>query len=191
MFLALWYHGQFSLPRKTEANHQAYQFFFSFTCKSQGKLNFSDVDLTSTWVGKGRMLPATLMSLILHGFAAIWNTFGRIYGNQIQFGFHTFFIHWWYIFLVVFFLCVWERYFFWMSITQQWGKNQKANPRHQDASLDSIFSLLLNATEHCHMMANMHGFNFTHRGICLQMTTTFSNAFLSKTADSIQSLIFL
>ena len=64
--------------------------FFLFTRKSQGKLKFSHVDLISTWVGKGRMLPAALMSLIFHGFPAIWNTFGRIYGNQIQFGFHTF-----------------------------------------------------------------------------------------------------
>ena len=63
MFLALWYHGQLSLPRKTVTNHQAYQFFFSFTRKSQGKLKFSHVDLTSTWVGKGRMLPATLMTV--------------------------------------------------------------------------------------------------------------------------------
>ena len=65
-------------------------YFFLFTHKSQGKLKFSHVDPTSTWVGMGRMLPATLMSLVFHGFRAIWNTFGRIYGNQIQFCFHTF-----------------------------------------------------------------------------------------------------
>ena len=98
MFLALWYRGQLSLPRKTEANRQA-----------KGSLNSaSDVDLASTWGGKGRMWPATLMSLILHGFPAICNTFGRIYGNQIQFGFHTFLypleIH----FSSCFSFCVWE-----------------------------------------------------------------------------------
>ena len=75
---------------------------------------------------------------------------GEFMATKYNLVFIFFFIHWWYIFLVIFFLCVWERYFFWMSITQQWGKNQKANPRHQDASLDSIFSLLLNVTEHCH-----------------------------------------
>ena len=91
MFLALWYRGQLSLPRKTEANCQAYLFFFCLLAKAKGSLNSAnDVDLTSIWVGKGRMLPAALMSLIFHGFPAIWNTFGRIYGNQIQFGFHTF-----------------------------------------------------------------------------------------------------
>ena len=91
-----------------------------------------------------------------------------------------------------FFLCEWERYFFWISITQQQGKNHKTNPRHQNASLDSMVSLLLNATENCliKLCTAMHGFNFTHRGICLQMTTTFSHTFLSKTANSIQSLIF-
>ena len=39
-------HGQLSFPRKTAANHQAYLFFFY---------------LTSTWVEKGRTLPAALI----------------------------------------------------------------------------------------------------------------------------------
>ena len=80
-----------------------------------------------------------------------------------------------------------------MSITQQQGKNHRTNPRHQTASLDSILSLLLNATEHCliKLCMTMHRFNFTHRGICLPMTTTFSHAFLCKTANSIQSLILI
>ena len=82
--------ANFLFPGKPRQITKPIYFFFSFTRKSQGKLKFNHVDLTSTWVGKGRVLPAALMSLIFHGFPTIWNTFGRIYSNQIQFGFHTF-----------------------------------------------------------------------------------------------------
>ena len=104
---------------------------------------------------------------------------GKFMATKYNLVFILFFIHWRYIFLVFFLFVCENGSFFWMSITQQQGKNHKTNPRHQNASLDSIFSLLLNATENCliKLCTAMHGFSFTHRGICLQMTTIFSMHF--------------
>ena len=140
-------------------------------------------NLTSTWVGKGRTLPATLICFLWF-FCHLEHLWNNLWQGII---------HWKYIFLVVF-IFVWERYCFWMSITQQRGKDHKTNPRHQKASSHYRWMSLNIATDG---NARLHGFNFTHGGICrlndkhvfprisiLRLPIQFSHKFFLKFAIS-------
>jgi len=60
MSLVISHLGRLILPSKTAVDHQTYLVFL-LTGKSQRKLKFSHVDLTSTRLGKGKTLPTASM----------------------------------------------------------------------------------------------------------------------------------
>ena len=66
-------HGQQYLPRKVAANHQAYLFFWP--------------NINMSWKWQNVTCRFNMFSMV---FSPIWNTFGRTYDKQIQFGFYTF-----------------------------------------------------------------------------------------------------
>ena len=144
-------HGQLSLPRKNAGNHQAYLFLWP--------------NINMSWKGQNVAFRFNMFSMV---FPPSRSPLGEFMTSKYNLVFILFvFILKVHFFLVFFFLCVWERYCFWMSITQQRGKDHKTNPRHQKASFHCYWMKLNIATQPMHGNARLHGFNFTHGGICL------------------------
>ena len=117
---------------------------------------------------------------------------GEFMTSKYNLVFILFFIHWRYIFLVVFF-CVSEN-----GTVSEWVSH---NNEERTIKLIQDIRRHLLITVECHWTlshkimqgnARLHGFNFNQGGICLQIKwqPRFPKHFFLKTADSIQSLIF-
>jgi len=168
-------HGQLSLPRKVAANHQAYLFFWP--------------NINMSWKGQNVTCRFNMFSMV---FPSSGTPLGEFMTSKYNLVFILFFIHWRYIFLVVF-LFVSEN-----GTVSEWVSHNNEERtirliqdirRHLLITVECPWTLPHNIT---HGNARLHGFNFTHGGICLQIKwqPRFSTHFYLKTADSIQSLIF-